>query len=47
MWLIVQPYLETEFAGPLVSILDGDTLEVVQNQRPERIRLNGIECPDG
>jgi micrococcal nuclease len=30
----------------VVSVLDGDTLEVLHNQRPERIRLNGIDCPE-
>jgi endonuclease YncB( thermonuclease family) len=24
----------------------GDTLEVLHDQRPERIRLNGIDCPE-
>lgn len=32
--------------GPVVSVLEGDTLEVLHNQRPERIRLNGIDCPE-
>ena len=35
-----------EFSGPVVSVLDGDTLEVLHNQRPERIRLSGIDCPE-
>lgn len=26
--------------------LDGDTLEVLHNQHPERIRLSGIDCPE-
>jgi endonuclease YncB( thermonuclease family) len=25
--------------------LDGDTIEVLHNNRAERIRLNGIDCP--
>jgi len=29
-----------------VPVLDGDTLEVLHNQRPERIRLSGIDCPE-
>lgn len=33
-------------AGRVVSILDGDTIEVLHNQHPERIRLNGIDCPE-
>jgi micrococcal nuclease len=35
-----------EFSGPVVSVLDGDTLEVLHNNRPERIRLSGIDCPE-
>lgn len=35
-----------DFSGPVVSVLDGDTLEVLHNQRPERIRLSGIDCPE-
>jgi len=34
------------FFGPVVSILSGDTLEVLHNTRAERIRLNGIDCPE-
>ena len=32
--------------GEVVSVLDGDTLEVLHNHHPERIRLNGIDCPE-
>ncbi|MDP1769710.1 MAG: thermonuclease family protein [Nitrospirota bacterium] len=35
-----------DFSGPVVSVLDGDTLEVLYNQHPERIRLSGIDCPE-
>jgi endonuclease YncB( thermonuclease family) len=38
--------LAADFTGPVVSILDGDTIEVLHNQRPERIRLGGIDCPE-
>ena len=27
-------------------VLDGDTIEVLHNTRAERIRLNGIDCPE-
>ena len=36
----------SDFTGPVVSVLDGDTIEVLHNQHPERIRLNGIDCPE-
>jgi len=35
-----------DFSGPVVSVLDGDTLEVLHHQHPERIRLSGIDCPE-
>jgi hypothetical protein len=28
-----------DFTGPVVRVLDGDTIEVLHNQHPERIRL--------
>ena len=36
----------SDFSGPVVSVLDGDTLEVLHTQHPERIRLSGIDCPE-
>jgi endonuclease YncB( thermonuclease family) len=33
-------------AGNVISVLDGDTIEVLHNQRPERIRRSGIDCPE-
>ena len=38
--------LAADFSGPIVSVLDGDTLEVLHNRHPERIRLNSIDCPE-
>ena len=35
-----------EFTGPVISVLDDDTIEVLHNLRPERIRLSGIDCPE-
>lgn len=35
-----------DFSGPVVSVLDGDTIEVLHNTGAERIRLNGIDCPE-
>ncbi len=36
----------TDCFGPLISVLDGDTLEVLHNQHPKRIRLGCIDCPE-
>lgn len=34
------------FTGPVISVQDGDTIEVLHNHHPERIRLHGIDCPE-
>ena len=38
--------IAADFTGRVVSVLDGDTLEVLHSQQPERIRLNGFDCPE-
>jgi micrococcal nuclease len=38
--------LASDFTGPVVSVLDGDTIEVLHNDHAERIRLSGIDCPE-
>jgi endonuclease YncB( thermonuclease family) len=35
-----------DFTGSAVSILDGDTIEVLHKQHAERIRLNGVDCSE-
>ena len=35
-----------DFTGPVVSVLDDSTIDVLHNREPERIRLNGIDCPE-
>src|SRR5215471_5061424 len=37
--------LADELRDPVVSVLDGDTIEALHNNRAECIRLNGIDCP--
>jgi endonuclease YncB( thermonuclease family) len=45
--LLLFPYSSfANFSGLVVSVLDGDTIEVLHNTRAERIRLNGIDCPE-
>ena len=38
--------LASDFTAPVVSVLDGDTIEVLHNNHAERIRLSGIDCPE-
>lgn len=46
--LFVSPnvFAATDFSGPVVSVYDVDTLDVLHNDQPERVRLNGIDCPE-
>jgi micrococcal nuclease len=34
------------FSGRVISVLDGDTIDVLHSTNPERIRLSGIDCPE-
>lgn len=38
--------LAEQFTGKVVAIIDGDTIEVMREGRAERVRLNGIDCPE-
>lgn len=35
-----------EFQGKVISVLDGDTIEVLQDKTPVRIRLVNIDAPE-
>ncbi len=35
-----------QFTGKVVGMTDGDTITVLHQGKPERIRLNGIDCPE-
>ena len=38
--------LKPEYQGAVVSVLDGETIEVLHYTSPERVRLSGIDCPE-
>ncbi len=38
--------LASDFSGSVVSVLDGDTIEILNGHHAERIRLSGIDCPE-
>lgn len=46
--LFLSPFhvLAEMFAGRVVAVVDGDTIEVLRAQRLERIELHGIDCPE-
>ena len=44
--LLLFPYSSfADFSGPVIGIIDGDIIEVLRHHH-ERIRLNGIDCPE-
>ena len=38
--------LAADFTGRVVGISDGDTISVMHGTRAEKVRLNGIDCPE-
>jgi len=46
--LLFTPSVEAAFpfTGKVVAVLDGDTIDVLHNGKAERIRLNGVDCPE-
>lgn len=41
------PAFCSEISGKVVGIMDGDTIEVLVQNTPVKVRLNGIDCPEG
>jgi micrococcal nuclease len=46
LFLLFPSLAVADFSGSVVSVLDGGTIEVLHNHHTERIRLNGIDCPE-
>jgi micrococcal nuclease len=46
LWVSFSSTDAADFTGPVISVLDGDTIDVLSNKHPERIRLSGIDCPE-
>jgi micrococcal nuclease len=44
--LIASGSASVNYVSLVISVLDGDTIEVLHNKQPERIRLNGNDCPE-
>ncbi len=44
--LLSLPLFGAEFTGRVVAVEDGDTIDVLHDGRPEKLRLNGIDCPE-
>jgi len=46
LFILVPAIGWADFSGEVVGVLDGDTIEVMHSQQAERIRLQGIDCPE-
>jgi endonuclease YncB( thermonuclease family) len=44
--IVVGHGMAADFNGEVIRVLDGDTIEVLHEKKPERIRLYGIDCPE-
>jgi len=44
--LLASAALAADYSGLVVSVLDGDTIEILHKQNPERVSLSGIDCPE-
>jgi endonuclease YncB( thermonuclease family) len=44
--MLVPAGMAADFKGEVIKVLDGDTIEVLHEKKPERIRLYGIDCPE-
>ena len=43
--LFIRSVSAAEWSGRVVSVLDGDTIEVLHDRHAKRIQLYGIDCP--
>ena len=43
-WVSLTP--AEEFSGKVVGVSDGDTITVLRNRTPIKVRLHGIDCPE-
>jgi endonuclease YncB( thermonuclease family) len=47
VFLSLIPWLTfADFSGPVVGITDGETISVMHDGKAEKVRLNGIDCPE-
>jgi endonuclease YncB( thermonuclease family) len=45
VFLLSAPLYGADFSGRVVRVIDGDSIEVLHEDRAEQVRLNGIHCP--
>ncbi len=44
--VLFAPPIPTGFKRQVVSVKDGDTIEILHNRKVERIRLSGLDHPE-
>ena len=43
---LVTPSLSWAWSGKVIGVTDGDTITVLRDKQPQKIRLYGIDCPE-
>ena len=43
----ILPFICSAWPGKVISVADGDTIAVLHDGKEEKIRLHGIDCPEG
>ena len=46
IFLLVLPCPSWAWSGKVIGVADGDTITVLRDQQPYKIRLYGIDCPE-
>jgi endonuclease YncB( thermonuclease family) len=47
VFLLLSTYASAAtITGKVIKVLDGDTIDILYNNKPERIRFNGIDAPE-
>jgi micrococcal nuclease len=46
VWFLISPATASAWSGKVVGVTDGDTITVLHDRQPEKIRLWGVDCPE-
>jgi endonuclease YncB( thermonuclease family) len=44
--VVSAPLAAEDFSGKVLRVLDGDTIEVMRDGKPEKVWLHGVDCPE-